>query len=184
MQEPATPPRSATARNAPPPVVRRRLPFPPRRGAMSYLEHPVIPNILAPPVLGINSNNEERNNAMNFPNNNPANIPLLNVAENAVNSIMMEPLETGNILYRTAGPANSMNSSHYVKIRNASGAPTNMRKHMRNTRRNPHTRETLNVRNRSRLRRVRKAAAATLKRRRNGANNGAATPAKRSRNNE
>jgi hypothetical protein len=184
MQEPSTPPRIAPVRNAPPPVVRRRLPFPVRRGAIAHLEHPEIPNIFGPPVLGINSNSNSNVN-VNFPNNNPANLRVLNVNENAVDSIMFEPLETGNIMYRTSGPMNSMNADHYVKIRNASGATTNMRKHMKNTRRNPHTREPVNFSNKNRLRRVRKGAAATLKRRRNNVANANAMPvAKRSRNNE
>jgi hypothetical protein len=125
-----------------------------------------------PPVLG-----------PNFANTNPANINTLNVNNNAVNELLFEPLETGNIMYRASGTPNSVNLAHYVKIKNAAGRNTNIRKYMKNTRKNPHTRENVNFTNKSRLRRIRKGAA-TLKKRQRPNGNGNGSLAKRPRLNE
>ena len=191
-----TPPRRNARPAMPPPVVRRRLPFPERRGAFAFLDRnagrapaaepfapPQIPDDLLPPILGMNASEEENyfmNNMLrrpappNFANYDPATLNVLNVNENAVNSITFEPLDNENIMYRVSGPMNSRNVDHYVKIRGANGRGTNMRKHMMTTRKNPHTRENINFKNKTRMRRVRKAAAAVTRKR--ARNNGSASP--------
>ena len=66
----------------------------------------------------------------------------------------MNNIVNGNTLYRVSNAANTVDPGHYMRIRSASGEATEGRKHLRQTRKNPLTRETINFTDKRRMKKA------------------------------
>jgi hypothetical protein len=91
------------------------------------------------------------NVAPNFNNGNITN--TIDIPANSSNAIMNN-IMNGNTLYRVSNVPNTVDPGHYMRIRAASGEVTEGRKHLRQTRKNPLTREAINFADKRRMKKA------------------------------